>query len=191
MNQNDNLSPTSAYYDPVVIRERFVGAMRQTLTNLSADDAAHVRRKLIEILGEWNPSVLASPDMLAQASDFIFTDEPLRDWIFTTKFVFFMNIAAGGGHAVIRSILSDLALAASEDMEAILLLNKEEQAASGDAVAMPEQLVQDLPTASQTRTVLASNTWLIVLLMLFSFVDLEHEVLKTPVPPGPTKSQKQ
>lgn len=179
MSQTDN-SSTGAYYDPLLIKERFVGAMRQTLNNLGQNEAVHVRAKLIEILGQWNPAFVASPDMLAQASETIFTDETLRDWIFNTKFVFFMNIASGGGHAVVRTLINDLALASSEDMGAFDMLNKDEQAVSGAVVAMPAQLIEDLPNASQTRTVLASNTWMIVLLMLFSFVDLDHEVLKTP-----------
>jgi len=188
MSQNDNIS-TSVYYDPLLIKERFVGSMRQTINNLGPNDAVHVRAKLIEILGQWNPAVLASPDQLSQAATDIFSDEVLRDWIFATKFVFFMNIAAGGGQAVIRTIINDLALAISEDMDAVDMLTPEEEQASNAVVAMPTQLLEDLPRASQARAVLARNTWIVVLLCLFSFVDLDHEVLYPSVAAtGPKKT---
>jgi hypothetical protein len=179
MSQTEPLG-NGALYDPLVVKDRFIASMYQTLNNLGPNEAAHVRRKLLDMLGQWNPSLVASPEALDQAADFIFTDEILRDWISNTKFVFYMNIAAGGGKLPIRVLLRDIAIAASEDMGAIDMLEGEELAVAETSSAVPEQLLEDLPNASQAMAIFAANTWLVVPMLMFAFIDLDHDVLKTP-----------
>lgn len=170
-------------YDPEGIKASFEAAVRQTLSNVGANEAMHICKKIVEILGGWNPAFIASPEMLAKASETVFTDEKLRDWIFNTKFVFYMKVSAGSGPLALRALLRDMAIAASEDMDTLDMLSDEERAAFDEAVVTPKELLEDLPTASQTLTVLAANTWLVVPMLLFAFMGLDHALLQPPEPP--------
>lgn len=169
-------------YDPAGIKERFIDAMQQTLNNLSEEHSLVVRSGLLKLLGERSPSLFASPDVLSDLAADIFSNEILRTWIFDTKFVFFMGIFGGEGRAMLLAITQDLALAASEDMDLFEsgFLSPREKEVADTVAAMPKELYEELPNASQIRAVIAANTWLVIVLLLFAFVDLEHQVLKAP-----------
>jgi hypothetical protein len=174
--------PTPVAYDVDLVKGRFIAAMEQTLRNLSSDDAVYVRSKLIVLLGEWNAHLLGTKDMLTELADkFIFNDEILRSWFMNTRFVFFMNISGGQGRSVANAILLDLAIAMSEDMDAGLFVSAEESTAADDSVCMPPNFLEELPNASQARAIIVANTWLVIVMLIFAFIDLDHPVLKTPV----------
>lgn len=170
-------------YNPEAIKHSFVAAAQQTLNNLGQDEAIHVRMKLIELLGQWSPAFIASTESLQEVSDFIFTDETLRDWILNTKFVFYMNVAAGTGNRLIQALVRDIAYAASDDMGALDMLQGDVLAAAeSEASAMPTQVEDDLSTSAECLATFSANTWLVVPMLMFAFLDLDHEILQTEVP---------
>lgn len=173
-------STTSAVSDAQLVKQVFINAVTQALNNLSEAHAAHVRAKLLEMLGQWNLTVVVSKDYLATISEFIFGDETLRTWLFHTKFVFFMNLGPQASALAVRDLIYGMACAASEDMDAKAFLEGEDLQAAEVSSAIPEAMLQELPTARQIRVMLAANTWMLVILLAFSFLDLEHPVLATP-----------
>jgi len=172
---------TATLYDPLVMRERFIVSVKQTLNN--APSTEHIQAKLLDLLGSRSPALFATEEALKDLSEFVFTDEPFRSWLFDTKFVFFMNIAGGNGMATLKALIKDLALAASENMgidNEVGFLNDDEAKAAPSLLGMDKNLLDELATDSAVKTVLTVNTWMIVVMLLFVFIDLEHEVLKNP-----------
>ena len=168
-------------YDPLVVKERFIASVKQTLSN--SPEIEHIQAKLLDLLGTRSPALFASQDALVELSQAIFADELFRGWVFDTKFVFFMNIAGGFGMQTLKALIQDLALAASENMgidNEVGFLSDVELQASRSAHAMSQDLIDELPTDSAVKTVLTVNTWMIVIMLVFAFMDLDSDLLKNP-----------
>lgn len=182
---------TPRLYSVDDIKERFIASMHQTLRNRSKDQAVRVRAALIQIIGQCSPALFASPEMMNTFESLVFTNEDLRSWLFDTKFTFFMNVSGGAGMGMVTSIINDMAIAASEDMQAMSLLETEEELKiARESVIMPSAMFEDLPSSNAVKVVLAANTWMVILMLMFAFIDLEHEVLKTPQEPNPADTRR-
>jgi len=55
-------------------------------------------------------------------------------------------------------------------------LDAEEQAAATNIIEVPEQVQEELLVYRPAKTLLAGNTWMVVIMLAIAFMDLEHEV---------------
>jgi hypothetical protein len=157
----------------------FIETVRQTLSNLSDEQAIKVRTKLIEIAGSWTALYLFSQDHFNEKNDEVFADEVFRDWLFNTRYVFFTRVAFAYGQSMVGTVIDLLAQSASLDLGAAEALGLEDQ----DLVelsGMPEQFPQEILTHTDAKKLLASNNWVVVILLSIAFIPMVHEVLQTP-----------
>lgn len=180
--------------DRNLVKRNFLEALRASLANLPADAA--VRIKLIEIVGKWNPAMVFSFDERSEVTHILVNDRAFSTFISGLKYRFFMQFTGEHEPSLkqwLRIFIEDIAMAASVDMElnvedgADQFLSPEEAKEAfnnPENVLMPPQMVEDLPTATEIRITLSANPWLIPIMMLLAFVDLNSEVLtETPAQP--------
>lgn len=164
------------------IKSCFIASVRQTLSNLGSGDAIKVRAHLIEVIGSYTAPYLFSPDNLMDVSGKVFGDEAFRDWLLSTRFVFFTELAALYGESMVEFVVDNLARNASLDMGAADFLDKEQAQEVEGVVEVPLQVRQELMPYRAAKVALAANTWLIVILLALAFIHLDNDVLVTPVP---------
>lgn len=160
------------------IKSCFIESVGQALSNLSDQDAKIVRSKLITLIGEMNPMYILSKDFIVQVSDKIFEDELFRDWIFSTRFIFFMGMAAHFGQSMVGFVIDSLACSASLDLGAEDCLDNEQKALFDSVVVSPPQIAEELLTYRQAKVMIAANSWLVVIMLSLAYISLDHEVLE-------------
>lgn len=163
------------------LRSIFQASVKQTLENLSDENAVRVRARLIDVVGGWTAPYLLSGDNFNEKSDEVFADEVFRDWLFNTRFVFFTNAGFAYGQSMVGFVLDMLARNASLDLgigPEFNLTPEELEELSG----MPDQFPQSILNYDQAKELIAANNWVVPILLSIAFISLDDEVLKTPAP---------
>ncbi len=125
--------------------------------------------------------MLLTPAGLKEITTKVFEQEDVRDFVLALAFLFFARW--GGETKDIEELAKNLAMGVSADAGAGF--TSAITSNSGDKLAIPEVLVANLPKYQTTVSVIASNKWLMVLLLIQLFVLIDvAEITKRLEKPG-------
>lgn len=161
MNHNDSNLTTE---DMIVVATTFQDAHVHVLHNYLVPEE---RNKLLEfvanvILRE-RPYMLVTQEGIKHAIDLAFKDDLIRDFVLKLSYVFFARY--GNRQTHVHALAANLARGAAMGIK-------------HDYAAIPDQIRMRLPEPAETTELLENNPWLMVILMIQLFIQLEAPTKK-------------
>ena len=147
----------------------FVEATKFVLGNYPTEVRGKITEFLYGMLSVEKPYMLVTEEGIVHATDLVFSNEIVRDFIFTLHYVF---IARWSPNQVkLNGLVNNLATGVS-------LSNP--LCDDCTAVAMPAEIKQRMANYADSFNIIGSNGWLLILLMLILHINIEDLSFVTP-----------
>ena len=143
----------------IVAAEVFQDSLNHVLGNLVGESKTSIKEFIVNYLLFHKPYMLVTPEGLPIAIDLVFGKEEYRDFIFNLHFVFFSRY--GNGINEVNGLIENLARGLS-------FYN-----VSPDNY-MPKEINTRLSTESNAFSLLAANKWLVSLVLISLFVNVDN-----------------
>jgi hypothetical protein len=183
--------PDAIYDRGMYLRDRFMAAVKTHVEVYSDAKRDLLQSTLMDIIGSWNPAMMCSDASEQQLVDTITKDENLiLDWLMRVKFTFLSITSTINGSidpkSVVKEVIDMVAASVSYDMDftdAEVTDLVGEMPMEGDTPAeltslaiISKQYIEDLPTSSQVRATLLANPWLIIIMLIQAYIDLDNDI---------------
>lgn len=125
--------------------------------------------------------MVLTPDSLPKIAGEVFGNDVLRKFYLGLKFVFFTNMSSGYGKAFVETLIFDLSVSVGLDMA----MGEEEPLPTAINVydAMPPEISATLVDSETAMKVMVANPWIICIMLMLAFMDLESDILLSTVKP--------
>ena len=166
-------------YSSKELGECFIDSFAHVLSNMSDDSRKDIYAFVLELVGGSNLYTRLSPDPFAAMMAQIYESTSIRDFISMLQSVFLGRWLQGRGKELLYSLIDDLSLSMSYDLDAGLNGADTQRNELVKLCAIHEPIRDSLVTATHLTWLIQANPILISIILITQYVNLESFGFKT------------
>lgn len=163
---------TRVFYSSDELAEHFINAFAHVLKNTSDQERPIVYKYTLDLVGTLNLYARLSPDSFAAMLSEIYATKEIRDFISTVQSVFIGRWLQGRGKDLLYSLVEDLALSLSYDLDLGLNDSSTDATELVKLCAIPPPVREDLITTTDVMWLIQANPILISVILINQYINL-------------------
>ncbi len=159
--------------DNVNLKEVFKEALSQTIANYTDNQKLEITHLILNICGQYRPYMLVTELGAEEISDEIFLSDIKRDFISNLLFNFCPRITFNNIKDIFQKIVITLSFSLTIGDTTILNDGPPKENKQNQYSKIPAEVNNRLPNYSDVSALLSNNKWLIMVLFIALYVNIE------------------